>query len=428
MNFFPKWLVPTAAAAAVVIAVVVVQPWDAKAPSVSPDETAIHRIGARAFGVLSASNVSNTAPASRNAGSLTSAVAAASEMSAESTKDAITIAPAPTEPYVYTAYAYEYVGDDLALPERELDVLERSIPSRANVTADLLALLGNGALNLASFGSLSVDYITLSQSDGYSIFLNSQDGSVGLYRTANSEQPAAMGTNPLPDSDVIEIANDFLRKHGVETAGYGQPIVSLSSFYGSPVPMLERSSVTDIAYYSNTQQVIYPTRIGTTQTFGLWGEPVGMTVTVDSASREVTSVYGLTTRQYTSSAYAGVTDVRDILDVVERGGLYGSKEVPGEHVNVVTLRLGTPERVYANMYRYAGAIARDLLVPALKFPVENPESGTPTAIVVPLVRELLEIDRPVIEPAVRDSGQTSPGASGSDAVPSTPETTDPVRL
>ena len=170
-----------------------------------------------------------------------------------------------------------------------------------------------------------------------------------------------------------------------------------------------------IANYQQSVQVIYPLIVNDSIAYDLWGESIGMTVEIDVRDRSVTSVNNLTTRRFTSSAYPAVTDAATILSVAKRGGIYGGTSTDGTKVTEV--KLGTPERVFAQMYRYDNGQSHDLLVPALRFPVINPTNGMSTAVIVPLIKDLIEPETVTIEPLMIDGRSTPPSTGSSGSAP-----------
>ncbi|MBI5404615.1 MAG: hypothetical protein HY976_00140 [Candidatus Kerfeldbacteria bacterium] len=370
----------------------------------------VQSTGDRAFGVLSTATLTAESTATRQAAAATDSTTATPP----------TVAPSSllVKPDVLTYYKYVYSGPALQLANAQLNVFERQPGAELVATSNVLNAIDLGTLDLQTFGSMNVQNITLTQPDGFTLNISQPDGSISLYRAQTSFiRPAAGETGAIPDDEAIKIATDFLGQHGIDVSLYGQPKVQPS--YAVPAfgrAVLETTDLKESIAATPMTQVVFPVVIDGVASFGLWGDPIGMTVDVDTANRQVMSVYNLTSRRYISSAYPAVTDAATILNVAARGGVYGST-YPAETA-VTEVKLGEPERVLTQMYRYDAGRSRDLLVPALRFPVIDRTAAMPSAIVVPLIKDLLAVDTPVIEPLIiDDDGANSSSGSSSGSEP-----------
>jgi hypothetical protein len=301
----------------------------------------------------------------------------------------------------------------LQLNDSELAVLERQAGTQSAASAGLIDAAGLGTVDLRTFGTLNVQNMTLSQPDGFTLNISQPDGMISMYRTQTSSvRPSTQAPAPLPDNEIIKIATDFLAAHGINVSLYGQPMVQASY----AVPAIARTilegdtSTKDSIGYGPMTQVVFPVVVDGVTSFGLWGDPIGMTVDVDVMLRQVMSVYNLSSRRYVSSAYPAVTDTATILKVAERGGVYGA--VSPVDAKTTEVKLGAPERVLVQMYRY-DTTSHELLVPALRFPVIDRADYIPTAVVVPLIKDLLSVDTPVLTPLPIDIQATNSSAGGS---------------
>lgn len=311
--------------------------------------------------------------------------------------------PGPT----FAGFRYVYRGAAVPLREATVDVLERSVDAASLNVGDY----GLGLFTPGSFPNAAVQSLTVAQADGYTVYVDAVNGTanisevnpVGVVR----DFPVNGAALSVPDSQLIGIANAFLAEHGVDRSVYGDPVVTTFNG-GVPVafPGMEGGLVKPDLAWSVPSTLTYPMRIEGLDAVGYGGEPFGLTVSIDAQRQRVSAVYNLTVQRYRASAYAAVTDFATMQAVAERGGIYGSTSPSGEGVGELTL--GTPNRVWLTLSRFDGTRSHELLVPAFRFPVENPPAGYASAVVVPLAKDLLTSEeiKPVPLPA---EGSSTPG-------------------
>jgi hypothetical protein len=187
------------------------------------------------------------------------------------------------------------------------------------------------------------------------------------------------------DEKLIEMANNFIKEHGINLSMYGDPevehswktnLVGLSEGRKANVP--ERISV------------IYPLVINNYYVYDQWGNKFGLRVDVNIRVMKVSSAYNLTSQNYEKSVYEAEMDFAEILKVAEKGGI-STMRFPSNG-KTVDVEIGTPTLVYMKTWNIQSTETNELLVPAFLFPItKQPEEGTmyQNNIIVPLAKEIL---------------------------------------
>lgn len=313
----------------------------------------------------------------------------------------VKIAPAPE-----STYTYVFNGTPVSLTESTVNVFERNGRIDMVMPDSLGQQAGLGVMNMSRLSQPSVYNLTL-RSDDEIWFVDTVNGMISMYldttaRVAVADQPTD-STQPTVDTNtVISIANAFLADRGIATTAYGQPTVTSSSgVYAAGTTVDSTTTVTKPEMMiSPTAQVLYPLVLNGLPVVQANGEPMGLTVTVETATGTVTAVYGLNSLDFTSSAYPAITDWPTIQKTAEQGGMYRyGVGAPG--AKTTTVHLGTPDRVLMVSYRYEENHSRELYVPALRFPLVNPPDAYSKYVVVSIAQDL-PADSPIdiIEPAV----------------------------
>ncbi len=393
-------------------------------------EVQVNRLAANAYGQLKANEM---APAGKGGGGNVAfgmgGDAASSAVSPEAGTNAKMIYPAPD----YVQYVYSYKGDELNVNEQTMDVLRRVKGIGGNVNAaQILKQLNLGVVNPNSFSSTKLSSLTVNEDRdfGYSITVNMDEGSVYINenwqkwntpdRACSTEacfQANRMQLSDMPaNEEVITIADQFLKDHGIPTAAYGKPIVQDQW-------RLEYERVNDKsqAYIPDVVTVIYPLTIRGGIVYDEGGNPNGLMVTVNVRVKKVSNVGEITSNRFDASGYATETDVARLLKLAEQGGWRGGYGYPMPLAEsgmptpkTETIELGTPEVAYVKIWQYQNGQNNELLVPSLVFPItKKPTSGYfyQNSVIVPLIKEILDQqanDTPVriMDPAVSTPAQT----------------------
>ncbi len=308
---------------------------------------------------------------------------------ADSSAPSSLIAPVPAKTYVYV-----YTGSQFAIPTAS--VLKRTNQLPSSTLNAIVQSANLGLVDLEKFSQLTVQQIALAEDkdQGYAVSIDLRDGSIGLYQNWERwtqplrEAVANVNSGPtLPSDDqLIATANAFLDQYGIPRSAYGAPAVP-KYFLG-----YGETSVKAGLGYVQSVQVVYPLVVNGTAVVNENGYPMGLTVDIDLTLNRVTSVNNLTSLQYESSAYPLISDTAQVLDVVKRGGMYGST-ITDQNVQKVQVEVGTPTLGYYPSRYQIEQTNTEYLIPALVFPITKAPQGEQlyrTAIVVPLVTAVLD--------------------------------------
>ncbi len=307
----------------------------------------------------------------------------------------------------FQTYKYTYTGE-LPTWNNQLDVYKRvKGMAQNNSLIQSLAQSTHGLIDLGKLNGLQLQSFTLNQAIkyGYSVSVDLVEAVVNInqnyqqwphpeasctddacfqqYRLKEADVPA--------DSELIQIANDFLKANGISTEKYGQPIVN-SDWRTVYAATADKTNF----YISDSMTVIYPTMINGQVAYDEGGQPNGLMVNVNVREKRVDNVSNLTTNNFESSSYTAETDKSRILSVMERGGLYGFVAPDAEKVTEVELQ--NPEIVLQRVWLPInnGQSSDELLIPSLRFEVKSQpkDSYLSKYVFVPLVKDVLDSQRP----------------------------------
>jgi putative hemolysin len=344
-----------------------------------------------AFGDLS---VTNTAPyaAGRGGGGGGAATAVA-------TPEAMMSDSKMMPPYETTAYKYIYDGM-IPLTDIDVDVLQRirGVNLSSSLTKNLLGF-DLGLVNLYKLKNSQVRNFNISDNSeyGYDVYINLDEGSVNInqryeswpdpYRDCREESCyeslRMKASDMLADATVIEIADDFIREMGIDTSAYRQPFIQ--SAWKADLARIQNPA--DF-YYPESVNVIYPLQIRGETVHNESGYADGLNVSVSQRFKKVTNMWGLQIQNYEASRYAAVTDETLFRKILTKGGLWGWN--PENATKIIEVQLGAPERILVKNWIYENTVSKELIVPALRFPILNkPQDLYQDSIVIPLVDEIL---------------------------------------
>ncbi len=200
------------------------------------------------------------------------------------------------------------------------------------------------------------------------IFVNSD-------QSKNTE--AILASTTPEDSNLIALASGFLKDHSVDTSIYDAPMV------------VKTASSTNSDYLDSVS-VLYPLLIDGKKVYTANGNLYGISVTIDATQNKVLAIDNLTSQIYDSSQYKPETDFNKIFNAATStlSAELADKNLSGE----ITLGTSTP----ALLQYFSGdnsSTKDELYIPALVFPAtyENGSAGLPTNVVVPLVKEFLNL-------------------------------------
>ncbi|MBP7114675.1 MAG: hypothetical protein KBA40_04435 [Candidatus Peribacteraceae bacterium] len=306
-------------------------------------------------------------------------------------------------PYPMTKYNYVYAG---TLPEltSTVSVYKRNT-SRKNVSFSAIgSSLNLGNIDLTSFDGMSLENVSFAQNKqyGYQLNVNLRDSSVSIdaqwdmwpmskCQTEACFQAERVKLTDIPSDDqLIAIAKDFVADHKIDVSHYGEPEVDMlwKRDY-------DRAPSKADAWIPDQIRVIYPLVIDGNEVSDQGGQPFGISVSVHVKTRRVMNVYGIMSRDYSKSDYAGVSDAKQVTDYLANLDNYAwMPESDMKDVKTATITLGEPVMGYSVYYTYKDNVNQELLIPVLTFPVTNVEGGDPyfyrSTVMVPLAADMLK--------------------------------------
>ncbi|MCF7836135.1 DUF333 domain-containing protein [Candidatus Gracilibacteria bacterium] len=305
-------------------------------------------------------------------------------------------------PYEATAYKYVYDGP-IDLPSGDIEVLQRVRNfAEGGSTVNALTKSNFGLANFRNFENLKLrNFAIFEDKDfGYEAYVNFDEGSVSFnqnyqkwpdpYRDCRDdkcyEDLRLSEKDMLSETELISLADDFIRKFEIDLGNYGSPIVQ-NSWQEQVAQQVQNSGE---LYYPDAISLIYPLQINGETIYNENGDADGISISINQRSKKVSNVWGLFLQKYQASVYAGVQDETLFRKVLEKGGAWGW--YPENSTKVTEIKLGAPEQVLVKHWIYKNGESGELVIPALRFPIlEKPEEEYfyQKAVVIPLAQEIL---------------------------------------
>lgn len=306
----------------------------------------------------------------------------------------------------YFNFKYVYVGDPIVLEENSSDVYRR-LKGGSNSARSLASMVSNldfGGLKINKFSNLSATNITLAEEKDKGLMVTFDFMEDSIYISENwqrwtmPERDACgsdeacwarfrLSINDVPaDSELIAMTNKFLSDHEIDLSNYGAPEVDNNWRIG-----YDAAEDKNNFYIPEYASVVYPLLINNEPVRDQGGNYAGIRVNINLLQKAVTGLHGLTPFRYEASAYTLETSAERIIRIAETGG-QGGMFFNGSETGATEIRLGTPTKSYVQTYRYQNNRSEELLVPALVFPITNPEAFGyygQRSVIVPLVQEML---------------------------------------
>lgn len=307
------------------------------------------------------------------------------------------VAPRPGE---RKTYHYIYNGE-LSLDRDKVKVLKRITGNTNNsFLNNLLGGLNFDSVDLDSFDNAKVRNISFEQSgdNGYSVFVDIKNESVSINTNwrnwiEDESKPLTKADLP-PQSKIIKVADNFIKKHGINLEAYGEPELKNDLRYFLMGPENQKE-----IHVPRNLRVVYPLKINGKKVYDERGNDFGMTVMVEVKKMKVSGVYNLTTQHYTASFYEAIKNKQKFLDVLEKGGINRYFNEGGKRIDV---SLNNPEFAYMKQNMSKNGELNEFLVPALVFSIENKPSDSriyQDNVIVPLAKEMFkENNKPMPRP------------------------------
>ncbi|QQG53013.1 MAG: hypothetical protein HY931_02145 [Candidatus Falkowbacteria bacterium] len=331
----------------------------------------------------------------------------------------------------YYGFKYVYKGEPLNLEGTSAAVYRRikGDDAAAKNMANLISAASFSGLDFSTFSNLKAANITLMEDKdlGLVVYFDFNEGNINIYENwekwtyperdacANDQScwdRYRIKISDVPaDADLISMADGFLSTHNVQLDHYGSPLVD--NYWRDSY---EQTADKTNFYIPEYATVVYPLLIDGQAVRDQSGNYAGLRVTINLHKKAASGLNGLVPYRYESSQYDLETATDTIVKIAENGGWNGNYYFQAE--NVQTIELGTPEKAYVQIYRYAANRNEELLVPALIFPVINVPSGAyyygQKYVTVPLVKEMLNDlgNQPVPMPYMIKEGGGTSGSSG----------------
>ncbi len=301
-------------------------------------------------------------------------------------------------------YKYIYKGEEISGLTDTVSVYKRiKGTATQQELGQYLAGLGSDMIDLKKFGSTKLTNFQLADTDkkGYMIDVNMEESMISVnpnqwwWAEQNNckngicpELPRIQLSDMPSDEEVIAIATNFLRDYGVDTSNYGQAIVE--NDWKRWYEQMENKSE---YYFPDALTVVFPFTVDGQTVYDPSGRPSGLRVNVNIRNNTAMGLWNLIPQRFEKSDYTGVTSADEILNVVQRGGLYGYMPYLRTEQTVKEVSVGTPSQVLLQYSDYDGMRTNELFIPALLFPIIDAPKDAPylnTHVVVPLVKDILE--------------------------------------
>lgn len=334
----------------------------------------------------------------------------------------------------FYGFKYVYTGDPLELNDDTAAVYRR-LKGQSGLAQDLASSLksfGFSDLNLNTFSNLRVNNFSISEDRRLGLIINFDFNEDSIYIYENWEKwrnldrescgndqacwdRFRLTINDVPaDSEIIDIAKNFLNKHQINLEYYGTPMVdnawrvqyAMFADQGNSVDQVNTSNPGDF-YIPEYSSVVYPLLVDGKEVRDQSGNYAGLRVNISLIEKAVSGLNGLMPYRYETSEYALETSADNIIKLAENGGWNRNYYMESE--NLKTIELGTPTRSYVQLWRYNGSYGEEILVPSLIFPIKNNPADYyygQNYIIVPLVKDILkDLDNNLdVMPLLRSGG------------------------
>lgn len=326
---------------------------------------------------------------------------------AYSEKSAIAPATPPSSDMVIEpSYSYKFVykGEAITPSGNKVEVLRRvKAGAGGGSVLGMLTNLNLGLADLKSFAGSRLESFQLTQDQeyGYMVHVSLKEGMVNI--NENWEKWPVPGRDcrdeacfnqyklqpsQIPqDSELLAIADQFLKDHGIPTTSYGQPYVN-NQWRADYARAVDKS----VAYVPDVATVIYPLVINGQNVMDESGYPVGLNVSVNVRVKKVSGLYEIYSPKFESSEYLAETNAARITEIAQKGG-FRSYYYQDPNSKQVEVELGTPTVGLVKLWVPKSNSSDEVYVPAYIFPVTNVPGNVPfyqKSVVVPMVKEILD--------------------------------------
>lgn len=304
----------------------------------------------------------------------------------------------------YRIYNFKYEGEVVSDLPSDVLVYRKSKNSLRSQAASFLSRFKLSDFGLKNFAKNQIDSISVSDDidKGYSLNIDFVNSNMSLYQNFsrwNTPEKQCMwdpecirqkraGQEEASESEIVQIAKNFVAEFGINTEGLGEPQI-----HESWVQTLELMR-SDPSFMLSDATVVFPRLIEGAEVMDEGGNTSGLFITVNVWDREVTSANDIWAGGMEKSEYAAETNFDRLKGLAEKGSYMGYKPYFDPAAELVTVKLGTPTRGLLRTWQTLPSTgeATELYVEALFFPVLNQnETGYwSKSIAIPLVKDILD--------------------------------------
>lgn len=315
--------------------------------------------------------------------------------------------------YGYERINYEYIykGEDINLENEKLQVLKAKKVESSVKAPGLLNQIAGKLINTKMAADADVTHVNYVQDKefGYSVSANAADGSVSInqnyekwpniYEECKYDQKCIQEnklteSDILSDSELIEIAKEFVMQWGINTDLLGDPEVQ-----SSPMTIFKESQERSIdPYVPEMAQVFFPYKINDMAVVNQGGYKEGMLVSVNMRYKKASGAYGMRAFAFDGSMYEAQTSAEEFKREMMQGGWGVS--LHNNPDKIVELAVANPQMVLMKTYRSnkeERGMNDEFYVPAMQFDIKKPDADDEAykdialpyrdTIVVPLIKE-----------------------------------------
>ncbi len=264
-----------------------------------------------------------------------------------------------------TNYIYVYNGKDLNINKEKVTVYKKNHPKKtAEIFEEKIKDIKLSNIDLNSFKNTNIQSMSLNENkdSGYFIYIDFENNIISIYKECNETKCNNMiKIEDIPsDKEIIDIAEKFLKSHGIDKKNLGYPTIN--------------------KYWENNSEKIipsiisinYPWEIDGIEVYDIYGNKNGTYVDIDLKDKSVSNVMDLNLSYFSSEKY-DTASKEDVLELAKNGGLNNIyNQTTGNNLEI---KLEKPEEIFVQIQVQKNNGQNEIFfVPAYKFPVVNPSN------------------------------------------------------
>lgn len=305
-------------------------------------------------------------------------------------------------------YKYVYQGDFLdnfdlstvsSLVYRR--VVNKNISRQA--ANNLSSISSNLPINLNSFNNKELVHFNFNEEKdyGYSVAVNLGDNTLSIfnnwstwpqpyqdcYNTDCLEALRLKEADMLSENELIDLANNFIQKYGIDLSFYSKPEIN----YQSEVSIL-RAEYSSNYHYPEYMSVTYPLMINNQEVFNNQGNKEGVEISINLREKKVSGLSNLNFSNYQSATYDLIDNLDKVNKLINRGGL--NPDYLYQQTKLIEVELDDPSIALVKTWLSSPDFKEhyELFIPCLIFPIkEKPNQFFyRQAVIIPLTKEIFE--------------------------------------